>query len=53
MESLVINRIRRHLLLLDIISHAKPCKLEEIYISRLINYKTFIVVGYISLWKVV
>ena len=34
MESLVINRIRRHLLLLDIISHEKSCKqivLEDIY----------------------
>ena len=32
MESLVINPIRRHLLLLDIISHGKSCnKLEDIY----------------------
>ena len=32
MESRVINRIRRHLLLLDIFSHGKSCnKLEDIY----------------------
>ena len=32
MESLVINRIRRHLFLLDIISHGKSCnKLQDIY----------------------
>ena len=32
MESRVINRIRRHLLLLDIFSHGKLCnKLQDIY----------------------
>ena len=35
MESLVINRIRRHLLSLDIFSHGKSCNkcriLEDIY----------------------
>ena len=38
MESLVINRIRRHLLLLDIFSHGTSCKqivLEDIYCSWL------------------
>ena len=32
MESCVINRIRRHLLLFDIFSHGKSCnKLQDIY----------------------
>ena len=45
MESYVINRIRRHLLLLAIFSNGKSCNKPY--------QKTSIVVGYIFPWKAV